>query len=889
MATTQSDTDFAYTAITYIGCRGLIGLSKTTFGVFKSQRPVRATVFIEGFEDAGYPINSLHKAIAKKDTEATPKPSTNRFANLVKKKKPRAPAPPPKSMENPPMIFFSKPTANVEIRLYVTDNDGEKLLAQTKVPLGSLDGDVEVSWTSPESLSSRGKGPVMTFKRTTHTEFDRTLTSIDDLPPINTIFLTAFANVKRFIGVGKALSELATPVKVIIGLVEVIASECDGYVKRRESVTGLLQAVGDACTLVADWDNREQDQHRQKQIEVYQYVFPAVYQCLYFVASLSPKKIAANQHDLEGEIRKLQGQLGTIMERLEHSQTLDMEKMLSDILHIGIKIEDKLFVDSIPRADDAGLDPSKSCAHGTREAIRTHIQEWAILPGDQRALLLYGVAGKGKSAIIHTVSRALANVQLSLANVAFFAFNRSAANRSIDKLVLTWAWGLASRDPHYLRYLRTLDMEQVKGSPLDNQVEDLLIKGLKHADSRRPIVLVIDALDECPQLRSLLDLLDQIFLSSSDLPQHCRFLFTCRPNQDILAQLDRPSLIAPISLDGEQWLAVEDIHIFVHLKLGKWQDVADLVDDVTHAAEGLFQCAALLCNELTMGSQVHRTRFINKFKSRHFNTLYGTYEQVLEEYIDPQDDLQLKAFKHLMASIFLVRSPQHRDTLLLLAAATLSRERQLAEEPCRQWSALESGEELSALKSILPLLGSLLSGSTSNDTKVPVLPLHTSFRDYLVEVPEDSEGKVPKQSDFSVDIGPHHQELLALACLDITNAQLRFNMCSFDTSYALNSEIKGFRERAEKLNPELKYACQCAAYHLDKSLGALEEQVTPTDPQKPRAEALNPLGAALSFFLKNRFLYWLEVHSCMESWQDGPGGMLPRFENYTRLESSSQS
>lgn len=36
---------------------------------------------------------------------------------------------------------FSKPTANVEIRLYVTDKHEEKLLAQTKVPLGSLDGD----------------------------------------------------------------------------------------------------------------------------------------------------------------------------------------------------------------------------------------------------------------------------------------------------------------------------------------------------------------------------------------------------------------------------------------------------------------------------------------------------------------------------------------------------------------------------------------------------------------------------------------------------------------------------------------------------------------------------------------------------------------------------
>ncbi|KAG5222565.1 POC1 centriolar protein [Salix suchowensis] len=309
-------------------------------------------------------------------------------------------------------------------------------------------------------------------------------------------------------------------------------------------------------------------------------------------------------------------------------------------------------------------------------------------------------------------------------------------------------------------------------------------------------------------------------------------------------------------------------------------------------AEGLFQCAALLCTELMTSSPVGREHFIRKLKGGDFNTLYGTYEQVLEAYIDTQNDLQLKAFKHLMATIFLVRSPQHRDTLLLLATATLSRERQSASEPCGQWSALQSGEEQSgeersaSLESILPLLGSLLSGSTFDANEVPVLPLHTSFRDFLVEpvkVPGEGEVKVPKGPDFSVDIGLRHQELLALACLDITNAQLRFNMCGFDTSYALNSEIEGFQKRAEKLDPELKYACRCAAYHLDKSLSALDEQVTPTDPQKSRAEGLNRLRAALSFFLKNRFLYWLEIHSCIESWQDGPGGMLPCFQKWASV------
>ncbi|KAL0957714.1 hypothetical protein HGRIS_001494 [Hohenbuehelia grisea] len=260
MGTTPNDTQYAFTAITYKKCRDLPNLPKRTFSGRKSQCPVRAIVFIEDYEDVGYPIESLHKI--KKDKQATSKRFMNLFANSEKKKG--------KSMETPPMIFFSKPTAKVEIKLYyVTDEDA---FAQTKLLLGDLDGDVQVPLTS--SSGSVQKNPVMTFKRATHTEFDPKLTSIDNLPPINSIFLTTFVNVKRLIGIGKAVSELATPAKVVVGLVEVIALECDGYIKCRESVTDLLKAVGDACVLVGDGDNRKRDQHRPNQNKVYQYLFP---------------------------------------------------------------------------------------------------------------------------------------------------------------------------------------------------------------------------------------------------------------------------------------------------------------------------------------------------------------------------------------------------------------------------------------------------------------------------------------------------------------------------------------------------------------------------------------------------------------------------------------
>ncbi|KAL0957713.1 hypothetical protein HGRIS_001493 [Hohenbuehelia grisea] len=571
------------------------------------------------------------------------------------------------------------------------------------------------------------------------------------------------------------------------------------------------------------------------------------------------------------------------MKRVERNQGLDMEYMLHDILQLAIKADNHEVLSSRLNDADRDLDYSKCCLPGTRVAILEQIQQWAIVPGAERALLLYGVAGKGKSTIIHTICRELElerTEKSPLATVVFFAFERSVANRSIPQLLHTWAWNLASRDPQYLAYLCALERPKFRGSSED-QLVTLFIQGLNRADRRIPIVFGIDALDECPEPRSLLKLLRRLL--SSDLPQHCRFVFTCRPDGDILEKLNCPPLVAQISLGDKQWHTVDDIRVFVHEKLDGWPDVASLVDLVTLAAEGVFQCAALLCAELMASrarSLVDAELFIGRLKDGAFKSLYDTYGQVLKMYIDPRDDLLVKAFKHLMASIFLVRSPQHHNTLMPLAAATVSRERQLDMETREEWSALDTHVERPTLETILHFLGSLLSGSTFDLDKVPVLPLHTSFRDFLVDSPESGV--------FSVDIGPRHEELLALACLDITNAQLRFNMCDFDTSYKLNSEIEGLQERAEKIAPELKYACRYAAYHLDKSLGGPDEQVKPAGPQKPRTAAHIRLDAALSYFLKNRFLYWLEVHSCMGSQQDGPGGMLPRFQKWASARSPGE-
>ena len=82
---------------------------------------------------------------------------------------------------------------------------------------------------------------------------------------------------------------------------------------------------------------------------------------------------------------------------------------------------------------------SKACLPGTRVALLAseEIWVWALNPTGQRALLLHGAAGKGKSAIVHTVAIALGSLGVSV--VPFPAFNRSVKDRSLLQLIRTWA------------------------------------------------------------------------------------------------------------------------------------------------------------------------------------------------------------------------------------------------------------------------------------------------------------------------------------------------------------------------------------------------------------------------------------------------------------------
>jgi hypothetical protein len=217
-------------------------------------------------------------------------------------------------------------------------------------------------------------------------------------------------------------------------------------------------------------------------------------------------------------------------------------------------------MDRLRYAKDAATSASKACLPNTRVALLAKIEHWALHPTSERALLLHGAAGKGKSAIVHTIARDLES--RGLAVMPLFAFNRSVLDRSLSQLIPTWAMWLAESNSQYLRFLHSLPLRSLESSDVVEQRDDLLIRGLAGLTSGVPIIFIIDALDECPkgEAHSFFRLLDYL-LSRPDLPPFIRFFFTYRPDGDIASKFDR-ILARRISIDDEEGTA-EDIRKFV--------------------------------------------------------------------------------------------------------------------------------------------------------------------------------------------------------------------------------------------------------------------------------------------------------------------------------------
>src|SRR6267154_5177269 len=506
-------------------------------------------------------------------------------------------------------------------------------------------------------------------------------------------------------------------------------------------------------------------------------------------------------------------------------------------------------------AAGAGLDTRKQCLPGTRMEILSQITDWINSIGDDvpRVMWLSGPAGKGKSAIAHTIARWFKDMG-GLGSCYCFDRHRE-ADRRHEKIFSTIARDLADHDPEMKRALADAvknDSSLKNTADIVQQWQKLLMGpvGKLSGSTVGPVLIVIEALDESGgietrrHLRILAGKLeDQGVSKITELPSNFRILVTSRPLHDIDDEFGGVQHIRRLSMDDISPVVAErDIRTFVSKKLEGLSDMGDReVAALAAKADGLFEWARLACSYIkeTPAGARRIPRFdavVDQDPGKRKNLLYTLYRLILTEIMpkDKYEDVEytyaLAKFRSVMGQILGTAEPLSSDSLNAMRSCFP-----------------DQGLEHYKVEDMVGHMGSLLSGTTNSHT--PIRPLHASFHDFLTDESCSQE--------FFVEVSKVQRDI-AIASLRVMEDGLRFNICDLKSSYLPNSEVPGLRERVQECIPShLSYSCRFWAAHV---------RAADFDMELAKEIRL--------FFDHERVLFWLEVLGLLNALSGGATALL---------------
>jgi hypothetical protein len=508
---------------------------------------------------------------------------------------------------------------------------------------------------------------------------------------------------------------------------------------------------------------------------------------------------------------------------------------------VHVSSGDEVNLSGMTYALGAGLDTRKQCLQGTRTEILSQITDWVNSTGDDvpRVLWLSGPAGKGKSAIAHTIATWFHNVG-GLGSCYCFDRHRE-ADRRHEKVFSTIARDLADRDPGMKRALAdAVQAESALKNTVDivQQWQKLLMGpiGKLSASNVGPVVVVIDGLDESGGVetrRHLLRILSGKLAVPriGDLPHNFKIIVTSRPLSDIEAELAGAQHIRRMSMDDiPPAVAEHDIHAYISKELEEldFQDRDFAV--LAEKADGLFEWARLACEYIKeplagLSPIDCFDAVVSRDPAERSMLLYDMYRLILTDILQKDTSTKVQHSQKLYSTaIARFRSVmgQILGTAEPLPLASLNATR------CH----FPMQEDHYDVGLTVKRMGSLLSGTTNPDS--PIRPLHASFRDFLTD--QQWSG------DFFVDVSKVQRDL-AFASLRVMEHDLRFNICDMKSSYLPNSEDVGLRERIEqRISPHLSYSSRFWMAHV---------QTTVFDAELAQEVKL--------FFDHERLLFWIEL------------------------------
>ncbi len=498
------------------------------------------------------------------------------------------------------------------------------------------------------------------------------------------------------------------------------------------------------------------------------------------------------------------------------------------VIDLIIVVELDAKIREIPHGKGPRFTPEKGCLPGTRMAFLDFIVNWVNDPTSQRGLVLFGQAGMGKSSIAHEVARRFDKMHRLTSSFIFLGKEQSEGEAY--HLFTTLARDLSDRYPSFKAALGKVIKDnsslRLRTRDYPTLFKSLILEPLKDLHIVGPILVVIDALDESGDVTGGNGLHEFLATNLSRLPSNFRMLITSRLEDGIeSAFVGAPSVLIKYMDDLELAAKThDDILAFLRTRL-RSDELSIYCDALATKAEGLFQWAAVTCGyileppEFFDFSRIKCIEHLLKptVDRRRPNPLDELYEEVLKGYFRHQGAQRL--FRSVMGQLIAACEPLSIQSLIAL----------------RQHTSIDDDSDPESVRRMLRRLSSLLSNVNSSDQNLPIVPLHTSFRDFLTN--EEKSGA------FYVDVRHSHRHL-AHSCLGLVLHELKFNICKLQSSYLANNDVQDLKSRiAKNIPPALLYACRFWDDHL-------EHINFETD-----------LFGKLRTFFEKKFLFWLEALS----------------------------
>jgi hypothetical protein len=480
-----------------------------------------------------------------------------------------------------------------------------------------------------------------------------------------------------------------------------------------------------------------------------------------------------------------------------------------------------------------------TCFEGTRVDILHQISEWTADVNTNSIFWLSGMAGTGKSTISRTVAKSFAG-RLG----ASFFFKRGDADRgSASKFFTTITADLIVREPAIAPYIkRAIDADPaIPWKGLQKQFDLLILQPLLEfvtvSGKLDPIVIVIDALDECEQdsqIKLIIDLFSQpevqetlrlrtFVTSRPDLPVRLGF-HVVEHQSLILHEIPETVIRHDISLFLQHKMA--EIRVEFNASVSKdrqlptnWPGDSNF-QSLVKMAVPLFIFAAtisLFIADRRGGDPDEKLEDVLLYESRSQESkLDATYMPVLNNIISGlstrEREKVIQQFQSIIGSVIILAAP--------LSPMALSRILDISKR---------------TIDNQLDLLHSVLHVPSSPE--FPIKLLHISFSDFLAD--PDKKGN----SVFWVDEKQTHANM-ALNCLRLMERHLKSYLCGIRDPGIPRSDFQPSLIEAS-LPSEVQYACLYWVYHLTEAKTDIN------------------IDEMIYGFLKRHFLHWIEALSLM--------------------------